>query len=161
MKKISEFLIEDASDITKEEFVENVKEAFHKHFPNGYFDFDFKGMSDHEAIFLRIGMIGNPRDNVNGIPENDNMRHTVSMFQDKSGLWSFKSSGGIYVKPAKGSYKAMDLIKTGLGNVSSTTLKKAQIKLEKFFVKLSELMKENKDNINGVEEINPKYLIFR
>ena len=92
------------------------------------------------------------------------MKHGFIMWSlGDSGAWSFKVSGGakIYINPAEGSYNAMDSIKTKMGNNSKITLAKADVKMTKFFKKLSGLMQDNKDNIFGVKDIKPKYLIFK
>ncbi len=147
---------------TPEIFIKTVEASFKKHFPNGYIKFQYKkGFSDDKYISGVFGMIGNLRDNSNGIPENDKMRHTVMMFENKDGTYSFKGNGKVYINPAEGSYNAMDSIKTKLGNNSKITLEKAAQKLNKFFKKLSGIMQENKDNIYGAETIDKKYMVFK
>ena len=155
-------LVEASSGMTPDEFSEKVQEAFHKHFPNGYTKIiQGKGLVVG-SITGYFGMIGEVSDNNHGYHDNDKMKHNFVMFPHKDGLtYEFKGSGKIYIKPAEGSYNAMDSIKTGMGNVSSITLEKAFIKLDKFFKKLSDLMEENKDKIYGVDTIKPKYLVFK
>lgn len=150
-------------EMTPEEFKSSVESSFKKHFPNGYIDVDLNAniLSDKQYIRGLIGMIGNPKDNTNSIIQNDKMRHTFSMWALNDTEWSFEGNGKIYITPAEGSYNAMDSIKTGLGNNSKINLAKAEIKLAKFFRKLSDLMKENKDKIYGAESIDKKYMNFR
>jgi len=140
-------------------FVSTVEEAFKKHFPNGYININVD--KEEEFIACSIGMIGNVKDNANGYYENDKMGHKFLMHKLNDQEWSFMGSGKIYIKPVQGSYNVMDSIKTAIGNVSKINLPKAVVKLEKFFKKLSDLMKENKDKIYGVEAIDKKYMEFR
>lgn len=151
-------------ELTPQEFIEKVEKAFKKHFPNGFVRFEERNSFGNDGKYISgtFGMIGNPRDNTNGIPENDKMRHTVVMHNSGDNYtYQFKGAGKIYIQPLEGSYNAMDSIKTKLGNNTKITLDKAYIKLEKFFKKLSDLMKEHKNEIYGVENINPKYLVFK
>ena len=147
--------------MTPEEFSENVMKDFKKHFPNGFISVEKKNMFKEDYISGVFGMIGNPKDNVNGIPQNDNMRHTFTMYDNGDGTWQFKGNGRLYIEPQPGSFNAMDSVKTKLGNNSKLTLEKAEVKLQKFFVKLVKLMKENKDKIAGVDKIDKKYLVFK
>jgi hypothetical protein len=153
----------EANELSIEEFMESVESNFHKHFPNGFIQLKH-GTNLTESISGTFGMIGNIKDNNGGYHDNDKMRHTFIMFPvdaDKT-LWSFKTSiGGIHTNPEEGSYNAMGKIKTKMGNNSKITLAKADIKMAKFFKKLSGLMKDNVDNIYGVEKIDKKYLIFK
>jgi hypothetical protein len=143
--------------------MDSVEKNFYKHFPNGFIVLKYRtNLKPH--IRGTFGMIGDPKDQVNKIVQNDKMYHSFVMFLKDvdAGIWSFEASQShIYVKPAEGSYNAMDSIKTKMGNNSKITLEKADKKLEKFFKKLSDMMKENIDNIAGVEEIDKKYLVFK
>ncbi len=151
-------------DTNKQEFIENVTKSFKKHFPNGFISLSDKSQFGSDLISGTFGMIGNLKDNTSGIPGNDKMKHSFMMFKNpgtEPETYKFEGQGRIYTNPEKGSFNAMDSIKTKLGNNSKITLEKAQIKLEKFFKKLSGLMKDNKDNIFGVEDIDKKYLVFK
>jgi len=160
MKSFRDFITEK-EDISIEDFSQNVESVFHKHFPNGFIKVQEKKGFSGKIISGVIGMIGNPKDNSHGISENDKMRHTFMMFENGDGTWKFEGNGRIYVNPAENSYNAMDSVKTKMGNNSKLTLEKALKKMEKFFKKLSDLMKEHKDDIYGVENIDKKYLIFK
>lgn len=160
MKNFKSFINENA--LSPDEFIEKVQESFLKHFPNGYVKIVTDKGLVKGAITAWFGMIGNTKDNTNGIAENDKMRHSFVMFPNKDlSAYEFKGSGRIYINPEEGSHMAMSSIKTGMGNNSSITLDKALIKMEKFFSKLSGLMKDNVDNIYGVDKIDKKYLIFK
>lgn len=158
-------ILEAKEDITFEKFNAKVTSAFKKHFPNGFIQINQrKSFGDNGDYFVvRFGMIGNPRDNSNGIPENDKMGHTVTIQPNGDGSYVFKSSGRVYTEPKEGSYNAMDSIKTKLGNKSKVTIDKASDVLVKFFPKLSKIMQDNKDIIFGVKQndIKDKYLIFK
>jgi len=169
MKSFTDILIESTEQdevvIGINNFIKQVEKDFHSHFPNGYININYGtgGLTEH--ISGTFGMIGNLKDNTHGIAGNDKMKHGFIMFpvNKERTLWSFKVSGSscIYIKPAPDSYNAMDRIKTKLGNNSKITLDKAEVKFRKFFKKLSDLMKENKQNIFGVEDIDKKYLVFK
>jgi len=141
-----------------------MEKDFHKHFPNGFFNVKLK-TNLTTAISGTFGMIGDIKDNNYGYHGNDPMKHGFIMFPlDKDmTIWSFKVSGGskVYINPAEDSYNAMDSIKTKMGNNSKITLAKCNIKMAKFFKKLSDIMKENKDNIFGADKIDKKYLTFK
>ena len=159
--KTKDNVSEAKEPITKEEFMENVKESFHKHFPNGFINLDGKSAFSSDLVACSFGMIGNIKDNNNGISQNDKMYHKFMMFANGDGTYKFEGSGRIYINPAEGSYNAMDSVKTKMGNNSKITFEKAEIKMTKFFKKLSGLMKDNVDNIYGVDKINKKYLVFK
>jgi hypothetical protein len=162
MKKFSEYIVSE-KEITIEEFMDSVEKNFYKHFPNGFINLKYS-TNLSVSITGTFGMIGDVKDQVNKIVQNDKMYHSFIMFLEDvdAGIWSFKASQSkIYIKPAEGSYNAMDSIKTKMGNNSKITLEKADKKLQKFFKKLSDIMKENKDNIAGVEKIDKKYLVFK
>lgn len=164
MLKYTEFIREaEDKEVTpeKKQFIDNVKSTFAKHFPNGYIRLDAKSMFGSDYLSCSIGMIGNLKDNNNGIPENDKMRHTFVMHGNGDGTYQFKGNGRIYTIPKEGSYNAMDSILTKMGNNSKITLDKAEVKMAKFFKKLSGLMKDNTDKIYGVENIDKKYLTFK
>lgn len=164
MEKFRDLLeMNEASDMSIEDFMKSVESNFHKHFPNGFINMKH-GNNLTESISGSFGMIGNIKDNNGGYHDNDKMRHAFIMFPvtaDKT-LWSFKTSiGGIYTNPEEGSFNAMGSIKTKMGNNSKLTLAKADVKMLKFFKKLSALMKENINNIFGVDKIDKKYLTFK
>lgn len=149
--------------MSPEDFIKSVENNFYKHFPNGIIKLTHKlGLGNTYHISATFGMIGNIKDNNGGYHDNDNMRHAFIMFQSAEDVWSFKTSlGAIYLNPSEGSYNAMDSIRTKMGNNTKITLAKADKKLEKFFKKLVGLMKDNVDNIYGVDKIDKKYLVFK
>ena len=156
-------IVAESADMSIEEFLTSVEDNFHKHFPNGFINLKH-GTNLTESISGSFGMIGNIKDNSGGYHDNDKMRHAFIMFpvDAEKTQWSFKVSlGGIYINPEEGSYMAMDKVKTKMGNNSKLTLAKADIKMAKFFKKLSGLMKDNQDNIFGVDKIDKKYLTFK
>jgi len=144
------------------DFITNIEVAFHKYFPNGYINIkEHTGFSSN-IISGAIGMIGNINDTPHKIAQNDVMYHKFMMFHDKkTGTYKFEGSGRIYITPREGSYNAMDSIKTKMGNNSKITLQKVEVKMDKFFKKLSGLMKEHTDELYNVKDIKPKYLVFR
>lgn len=151
-------------DMTFDDFEKSVSSSFKKHFPNGYINIQKRQSlgNDGDHIVGYIGMIGDIKDNTGGYHENDKMNHSFFMYPTREpGVFSFKGSGKIYINPAEGSYNAMDSIKTKMGNNSKITLEKADKKLNKFFTKLSGLMKDNIDNIYGIKDIDKKYLIVK
>lgn len=159
---IETYKLNEAEDLSFDSFKESIESAFKKHFPNGYVEVKQSKSfgSDADYINILMGMIGNPKDNTNGIIQNDKMRHTILLYPNKDGnSYSFKGDGRIYIKKLAGSSNSMDSIKTNIGNATSITLKKAQDKILKFIPKLADLMKENIENIAGVDQIDKKYLI--
>ena len=163
-RDLLELDMNEGAETSIEDFISTMEADFKKHFPNGYFGVKYStNLTD--SIGGTFGMIGNIKDNTGGYHENDKMKHGFVMFplDAEKTIWSFKVSGGakVYINPAEGSFNAMDSIKTKMGNNSKITLAKANVKMAKFFKKLSGIMKDNKDNIFGVDKINKKYLTFK
>ncbi len=146
-----------------QDFINQMDKDFKKHFPNGFFHAKYStNLTD--SISGSFGMIGNIKDNVSGYHDNDKMRHSFIMFPNdpEKTVWSFKTSiGNVMTEPEEGSYMVMGSVRTKMGNNSKITLDKANIKMVKFFKKLSGIMKDNVDKIHGVDKIDKKYLVFK
>jgi len=146
-----------------QKFMDTLKKDFHKHFPNGFIDITYDTTFSTSSFTCTFDMVGNPKDNAHGITSNQIMKHGFYMTEiEGTDQWKFVvSSSWVYIKPSPDSRNTMDRIKTKMGNNSKITLDKTNAKMAKFFKKLSGIMQDNIMNIYGVENIKPKYLVFK
>jgi len=150
-----------AKDMSIEDFRDSLEKSFYKHFPNGVISIKDNYGIYKDSILVKFGMIGDESDNLGGYFNNDPMKHSFILEPKGDDIYSFDGDGWINLKPQEGSYRAMDILKTRMTNSSKITLQKTDVKMAKFFKKLSGLMKDNVDEIYGVDDIDVKYLTFK
>ena len=150
---------------TSSMFIDNITNAFRKHFPNGYFwAAEQKGFGG-KIISINLGLIHDQKDCANNIRENDPMMHKMiihgkgdSFNHDKNVFESLTS--GLSIDPEPGSFYAMGRVKTKPRKVTGN-LDKIEKALVKFFDKLAKTVKENKDKIYGREKLDDKYFVIK
>jgi hypothetical protein len=104
-------------------------------------------------------------------PHNDPMYHSVIIqwgsnfgqqpktLEELPALEFNVLSSGIAINPPKGSFMARGRVKTGLTNVKKNgSLDKFDKKMKTWFPKLRKILDENKDNLYGLDNIDPHYL---
>lgn len=161
MKSLSEYMNESVAQESPElgAMGAAIEKAFKKYFPNGYFGYSVRKILKPNAdLNFVIGLIGDNRDVPNGIRGNDVMHHSFQVEPQGDGKYIISVlNGSLSIKPEAGSYMAMGTVKTGFRKTTGDE-KKIINTVDKFFKKLQGLVREHKDNLYGVERINPKYL---
>ena len=92
-----------------------------------------------------------------GIIHNDPMHHTFIIFGEGEDKWSAENSiAGISINPPKGSFLAMESVKTKWRKTTGTGQKVLKA-YERFFPRLKKLLKDNEANIYQRDSYKDKY----
>lgn len=144
--------------LNEENFCQTLEKEFRQYFPNGYFYCERGQSLGLEYFTIAFGMVKNEKDLPHNIRQNDPMYHKILVYiNGDDDLEINVLQGGLYVKPEVGSWKAMDLIKTGFRNVKKTTFKNTEKKFKTFFKKLHTIVKDNQHKL--ASDIPTKYYI--
>ena len=139
---------------------EKVVSAFKSAFPNGWIRTRrvrrAPGGSGGRGVYVAFGLV----DDVNamgGYRENDPMFHSVLVDFTNRGYESTLGNGGkVYLKPAPGSFYAMDSVKIGFRKFSGDE-KKIVDGFVKYFAKARAVVAENADNVYGRERYHDMF----
>jgi|GEM_PF-1998746 len=132
-----------------------IEKSYRKYFPKGMF-YSKKLALGGSGFSFTIGLIGDKKDLPNGIEHNDPMRH-VFMVNSRDGVFEVTSpSGNLSVNPPEKSFMAMGSVKTKFRKLKGDE-KKIVAGMDRFFSKLKNTVKDNKDNIYGADKIR-KYI---
>ncbi len=143
-----------------DQFILNAQEAFHKRFPNGYFNGRAMRQIGDPHIVLALGLIGDLNDCSNSIRDNDPMYFKFMIYSDgefenpKNEMKTL--TGCLYIKPDADSYYAMQRVKVPFRKATNS-LDKLENNFNKFLDRLVTTVKENQDRIISVERIPKKY----
>ena len=165
MKTFKELLnegkISDEDQKVAENFFESLEKMFKKEFPNGHFRAQVANNFGGISMSIRFGLGHFP----NNIEENDPMLHRIMIHTNVSERLSEASNmemdpnGRLYINPEKGSYLAMQPVKTKLTAVKKGgSLVKFEKKMKSWFPNLRKIFEDNKENIYNVDTIPEKFL---
>lgn len=138
--------------------IENVEASFKNIFPNGFILVRVRAGLGEPYLCVDLGLIGDINDVSHCIRENDPL-YTSLMGHNVSDVVPFQIEtlqSGLSCNPEEGSHYAMSRVKTAYRKTTND-LAKAEKNLEKYFKKIAKIVKDNQDNIYGVENIDPKY----
>lgn len=153
---VSEF-VNGRSEMNADDAVlaEKVVSAFKSVFPNGWIRASRVPLGGR-GFYVAFGLV----DDVNamgGYRENDPMFHSVLVDFTNRGYESTLGNGGkVYLKPAPGSFYAMDSVKIGFRKFSGDE-KKIVDGFVKYFAKARAVVAENADNVYGRERYHDMF----
>ena len=153
---VSEF-VNGRSEMNADDAVlaEKVVSAFKSVFPNGWIRASRVPLGGR-GFYVAFGLVDDVKA-MGGYRENDPMFHSVSVFFDKDGYVAEIVSGGkVYLKPAPGSFYAMDSVKIGFRKFSGNE-KKVVAGFAKYFEKARAAVLENAPNVYGRERYEDKF----
>lgn len=150
------------SSMTRDEFVSRIEKSFLKYFPNGELHSSGSALGGDKSIFF-YGALGGwkvTRQNDplsidawihDGVDENGLMKDKITL------EWN---SSSLSVNPPEGSYLVMDSVKLGFRKKSGTPEQVLKA-IDNSFKKAAKIVKENIDNIYGVDKIDSKHLVIK
>lgn len=153
---VSEF-VNGRSEMSAEDAVlaEKVVSAFKGVFPNGWIRASRAPLGGR-GFCVSFGLVDDIKA-MGGYRENDPMFHIVSVFFGKAGYVAELSSGGkVYLKPAPGSFYAMDFVKIGFRKFAGDE-KRVVSGFAKYFEKARAVVLENAENVYGRERYDDKF----
>lgn len=134
-----------------------IEEILKSRFPNGYVRaFYSENLTRH--ISISFGLIGDIEDVSNKIRHNDPLHHSFMIFvEGEDSYEANRSMGRLMVKPPEDSYLAMGSVKTPFRKTTGDS-KKVIKAFERFADRVVKIVRENKEDIYGVDKIPTKYL---
>jgi hypothetical protein len=124
-----------------------LEQTFKKHFPKGHVKVSTSSLGGH---FLSIGLVDDVNQLSSKIRHNDPMLHRFvigsNIKKEIEEITITHTNGCLCVKPALGSYMAMDTIKTKFRKIKGDQ-DKAIKAFDKWLISLKQLVIENKDNL--------------
>ena len=134
---------------------EKVVVEFKGVFPNGWIRVSRMPLGGR-GFYVKFGLVDDIAA-MGGYRDNDPMFHSVSVFFDKAGyVAEFGGGGKVYLKPAPGSFCAMDSVKIGFRKFSGDE-KKIVAGFAKYFAKARVVVAENAEKVYGRERYDDKY----
>ena len=134
---------------------EKVVAEFKSAFPNGWIRASSVPLGGR-GFYVAFGLVDDVKA-MGGYRENDPMFHSVLVDVVSGGYSAELGSGGkVYLKPAPGSFYAMDSAKIGFRKFSGDE-KKIVAGFAKYFAKARAVVAENAENVYGRERYDDKY----
>lgn len=135
---------------------EKVVSAFKNVFPNGWIRVSRFSLG-RGGFYVSFGLIDDITA-MGGYRENDPMYHSVLVDPIPGGRYSadLGNCGKVYLKPAPGSFYAMDSVKIGFRKFSGDE-KKIVDGFVKYFEKARAVVAENADNVYGRERYHDMF----
>ena len=126
-----------------QELEKMLEKNFRKHFPKGAFEFRYSNTFSRDVVTVLFGINGKDKTKVSNY---DKMIHSFNLFRIDADFWQFKTTvSKVYMKPLKGVNLVMQSTQTKMGNNKKISLNKIELKMQKFFTKLSVIMQDLKD----------------
>lgn len=131
--------------IENEQFIEQVKQVFHKHFTDSFINFRKLALGGGMSVTIALGK--DKTEWTNGIFNNDPMCNHIFIHEDKNGGFTLEASLSIGSLVPKEKYYAMSSEKVRTRKLSFTNdevgLKKAVAKFDQWFKALYDVVVKN------------------
>lgn len=156
-KQLKEESALNEAEMDADELADRIADSFRGVFPNGWIKSNVpkSGISEGD-IAISFGLISDKSELSSGIADNDPMHHKFMVHNEGGHYEAVKLSGGLDVNPEKGSYMAMDKMKTPWRKTKGDGDKILKA-FETFFGRLMKMVKDNEENIHKRENYSDQY----
>lgn len=138
------------------ELAEQLQNVYMKHFPKGRIIVRKQALGD-EGFYVTTFLIGEQKDQSNGIWDNDPLLHTFGFEGIGNDQFEFtRLRGRLSVNPPEGSHLAMSSLKIAFRKTKGDA-KKVVTNFEKYVQKMKKLVKDSGDDVYGRDRYDNKY----